>query len=250
MISIITASYNSAKTIEQTIRSILQQDFDDYEYIIIDGNSSDETVKIIEKYIAPFRGKLKYISEPDKGIYDAWNKGLNIAKGEWICFVGSDDVLCDNALKNYIEKINKCNSKVNFISSKVELVNIDLKPIRIVGQPWSCKMRDYCVIAHVGSMHKKTLFEDYGKYSLEYRICSDYEFLLRNYDFIVPDYLDVVTAKMRINGVSNNDAYTVLKETYVIKNKYSTFLRKIINKLFYFKALIGFYIKDCKSFYL
>ena len=244
MISIITATYNSAKTIEQTLKSVLNQSYTEYEYIIVDGDSSDSTLEIIKKYIIPFNGKLKYISEPDNGIYDAWNKGINMAKGEWICFVGSDDILYENALENYYNKIRYSNKNINFISSKIELVTNDLKTIKIVGEPWSNKMKNHCTIAHVGAMHKIDLFRRFGVYSIEYQICSDYEFLLRNYNYIIPEYLDVITAKMRIDGVSNNRVYLVLKETYKIKNKYSSFYRKFFNFIYYTKALIGVLIKN------
>ena len=82
-VSIITPSLNSEKTIEQTINSVLNQRYTDFEYIIIDGNSSDHTVDIIKEYISLFGGRMRYISEKDDGIYDAMNKGIKLARGYW-----------------------------------------------------------------------------------------------------------------------------------------------------------------------
>ena len=91
MISIITATYNSAETINDTIKSVLCQTNKDFEYIIVDGGSTDETIDIVKSYESEFSGRLKWVSEKDKGIYDAMNKGINAARGEWINFMNAGD---------------------------------------------------------------------------------------------------------------------------------------------------------------
>ena len=109
MLSIITATYNSEKTLKATIESVLNQDISDFEYILVDGNSSDASVDIIESYSEKFKRKgvrYKWISEPDTGIYDAWNKGVKLATGDWIAFLGSDDFYLDGALKDYSVILN------------------------------------------------------------------------------------------------------------------------------------------------
>ena len=108
--SIITASYNSEKTISDTITSVLNLDFNDFEYIIVDGNSKDKTVDIIKSFISKFEAKgitYKFISEKDKGIYDAWNKGIALSEGQWISFLGSDDSYLPSALQLYFNEIEK-----------------------------------------------------------------------------------------------------------------------------------------------
>lgn len=97
-ISIITVCFISAKTIEKTVESVLNQKFEDYEYIIVDGASSDGTLQIIDRYKPLFGSKLKVISEPDNGIYDAMNKGIGLAGGQLIGIVNSDDYLEPEAL--------------------------------------------------------------------------------------------------------------------------------------------------------
>ncbi len=93
LFSIITVCWNSDKTISRTIESVLGQDFQDYEYLIVDGDSTDRTIDIIKTYEPQFNGKLKYKSEPDKGIYDAFNKGIERATGKYIWLVNSDDFI-------------------------------------------------------------------------------------------------------------------------------------------------------------
>ena len=99
--TVITASFNSEKTIDKTIESLLNQNYTNFEYIIIDGNSKDSTLEIIKSFEQKFKEKnitYKFISEPDKGIYDAWNKGIKLSDGEWISFLGSDDYYTDNTV--------------------------------------------------------------------------------------------------------------------------------------------------------
>lgn len=215
-ITIITATYNSAKTIADSIESVLNQHYDNMEYIIIDGESRDNTIEIVQSYEPLFHGNLKWISEKDLGIYDAWNKGVRMSTGDWIGFIGGDDVLCDKALHMYCKEINN-NPDVNYISSFVELVRNDMSPIKVIGRPWSEKILVNNVIAHVGSLHRKSLFEKYGLYSLDYDISSDYDLLLKCYDGIVAGFSPYVTAKMRCNGVSNSLGHKALKETLKIK---------------------------------
>ena len=99
LFSIVTVCFNSGRTIRRTIESVLAQNCEDYEYIIIDGKSSDDTMSIVESYESAFKGKLSFVSEPDKGIYDAFNKGVSRAKGDFIWIVNSDDYIESDALE-------------------------------------------------------------------------------------------------------------------------------------------------------
>ncbi len=165
-VSVITAVRNGERTLEQTILSVLHQTFANVEYIIVDGASTDGTLDLIAKYDYQIKSgdfpniSFCYISEPDKGVYDAWNKALKLATGEWICFLGSDDLLLPNAISNYMELIT-ANPNSNFVSSKVEYVDEHLNKLCVIGEKWSNKMKRYATIAHVGSMHKKELFEKF-----------------------------------------------------------------------------------------
>jgi glycosyltransferase involved in cell wall biosynthesis len=240
-ITVITASYNSEKTISDTIESVLNQKYSNIEYLIIDGCSSDNTMSIIKRYENLFEGRLKYISEKDSGIYDAWNKGVKKAQGSWISFVGSDDILFENTFSNFIE-FAKTNEDVNFISSKTLLVTENLDPIRLIGLPWSNTMNSYCCIAHVGSLHHKTLFDKKGVFDANYKIAGDYDFLLRCRDIIRPIFVDIVSAKVRDGGISGRQISRVARETVMAKkNNKSQGIFKIYAD--YFMMIIKFFVR-------
>jgi glycosyltransferase involved in cell wall biosynthesis len=238
-ISIITSTYNAAATIADCIISINAQTYHDIEHLIIDGGSSDQTLEIVKAHEQLFDGQMKWISEPDKGIYDAWNKGVKLATGDWIAFVGGDDILLSNAIEDYVNEINR-NEDINFISSKVLLVKQNLRPLRIIGEPWSDRMKTFSCIAHVGSLHAKSLFNLKGTYNENYKISGDYDFLLRCMDIIKPSYIPIVTAKIREGGISGRQIFKVAKEALKakienkVKSKFSCYVDYQVMILKYF----------------
>jgi len=208
--SIITASYNAEKYIGRLIKSISTQTYINYEFIVIDGASKDNTVEIIKQN----SGVISYwISEKDKGIYDAWNKGLKHAKGDWVMFLGCDDILLPNALKSYSDFIDNFKEDVEYISSRIEMIDASMKPIRVKGWPWSWPffLREMTV-AHPGSLHSKKLFDKYGCFDINYKIVGDYEFLLRPQGKLKAAFLNKVTVKMQEGGAS--DSIAAIKEHY------------------------------------
>ena len=134
-ISVITATYNSGVYLEDSIKSVIQQKDDNLEYIIIDGGSKDNTVDIIKKYSQYIS---YWVSERDNGIYDAWNKGVKKATGDWILFIGGDDFLKPDAIKLYRDFIvsNNISKDCLYISSKMELIDEQKKLIRVMGWAW------------------------------------------------------------------------------------------------------------------
>lgn len=236
MISIIIATYNAENKIRLCLESILSQE-GCYEIIIIDGGSRDATINIIREYA----GKVgEYISEPDNGVYDAWNKGIERAKGEWIMFLGSDDLLTPNALRSYQEFIlqNDC-SDVDYISSRVKyVINPDKGLYRFIGEKWCWKeFRNRMNVAHVGSLHRKEFFEEVGKYNTNYKIVGDYELLLRKREKLNALFMNEITAVMSTGGIS----FTVsaLKESGKAKIE-SGGLSKLNAKLIYYSQWIKF----------
>ncbi len=148
-ISIITATFNSSATLEKSILSVISQTYKNYEYIIIDGDSKDGTKELIAKY----KHYITYsISEKDKGIYDAWNKGIAKATGDWVMFIGADDFLFPDTLESYVEFINQeSTDSTLYISSKVHLLSLDGKITRTYGWPWQWKsFKRINLIAHPG----------------------------------------------------------------------------------------------------
>lgn len=227
LISIITSTFNAHKVLERCIESVLAQDYPNIEYIIIDGGSSDNTVSIIQK----FAHKVSYwSSEPDSGIYDAWNKGLSRANGDWIGFLGADDVYLPDAISSYVKYINKSfDQNLDFISSKVQLVNEMGEAGRVIGNLWEWdKFKRFMNTAHVGSLHSKNFFDRYGLYNLNFKIVGDYEMLLRANKNLRAGFLDQITAKMQTGGISNLGAgsFNEVLQAKVITNARSPFLAR------------------------
>ncbi|GAB3793505.1 glycosyltransferase family 2 protein [Spirosoma humi] len=217
LVSLVLATYNSEMYLEECLISILGQSYNNFEILIIDGGSRDNSVSIIKKY----SDKIRYwISEPDRGVYDAWNKALHEAKGDWIAFIGSDDILYPDALDTYINHILNHPRKqdLEFVSSKLDLVDNDLTFIETVGEEWDWKLfKKSMVTWHVGCFHSKKLFIKYGYFNPNYKISGDYEFLLRPKNHLMASYVDKRTVKMRNGGISSTKLIQASEETYKAK---------------------------------
>ena len=180
--SIITVCYNSEKTIERTIRSVANQTCRDYEYIVIDGKSNDDTNEIIRKVLPIVNAETKYISEKDNGIYDAMNKGIRMSHGRFICFMNSDDWFEDDAL----EKV-----KANYYDFCDKNKNDNKKIVLYGGQKTITNgMEENCVfyhhqflkqnmICHQACFTSRECFDEYGFFNEQYASAADYDFTLR-----------------------------------------------------------------------
>lgn len=199
-ISIITVVRNGEKYIEHTIQSIVGQTYDGVEYIIIDGNSTDQTVPIIKKY----SDKIKYwISEPDKGIYDAMNKGIRASTGDWLLFINADDFLVDHTvIEKAVPFLARCKSMVAY--GDVLLI-YNTGPEKLKGAAWDQVKFHFRNIrmnlSHQGIFHSKALFKD-RLYDTSFKITADYDLLLSYLKDHDPEYLPVTISKMRATGVS------------------------------------------------
>lgn len=202
-VSLITIAYNSAETIEDTIKSIIAQDYSNIEYIIIDGGSSDKTLSIVDK----FKDSITtIISEPDKGIYDAMNKGVQNATGDIVGILNSDDIYADNkVVSSIVEAIG------NKDSIYADLVYVDRDNTDKVTRYWkSGKYRKGIfkkgwMPPHPTFFIKKSCYNQYGTYNLQLKSAADYELMLRmlhKYNISVA-YLPEVITKMRVGGQSN-----------------------------------------------
>lgn len=201
-ITIITASFNAATLIQRCIESVKAQDCPGVDHVVIDGGSNDGTLDVLRRNANTLAA---WISEPDQGIYDAWNKGLAIARGEWIGFLGADDVLLPGALSLYAESI-RANAGAEYISSKVRHVYGDGRS-RIIGETWSWpRFQRLMTVAHPGSLHRKSIFQRLGLYDTSYRITGDYELLLRAGSTLNAVFLPQVTVQMGGGGVSDSRA--------------------------------------------
>lgn len=163
MVSIIIATYNAAETISRALDSVVNQTFQDWECIIVDGASKDNTAKIIKSYVKR-DSRFRYISEPDKGIYDAFNKGWQMAKGDWIYYLGADDVLIPSSFTNFPFD---CDDDIAIISGSIERISKTGK--RQIIKPHGFEG------SHQGQITRKNILEKLNGFDLKYRIVGDFE---------------------------------------------------------------------------
>jgi len=218
LISVITVVLNGEKYLEETILSVLSQTYDNVEYIIIDGGSTDGTLDIIKQY----EHAIDYwVSEKDRGIYDAWNKGLKTSIGDWISFLGCGDSYYKGALYKYVEYINRNNhQKLDYVSSLVEFKKRG-RIVRVIGECWNWKdFKKYMNVAHVGSLHNIELFKEIGLFDIRLKIAGDYEFLLRKKDKLKAGFIEYKTAVMDASGVSTTN-FSVFFETFLAKKMHT-----------------------------
>lgn len=181
-ISIITATFNSGETIRDTIESVLRQSYTDFDYIIKDGGSNDDTLRIIKEYVPKFGDRLTVISEPDKGIYDAMNKGLRLATGDVVGLLNSDDFFTsDDALKTIADAYEQYGADA--IYGDIHFVNDDdlTKCVRYYSSAVFRRslMRYGMMPAHPSFYCKRSVYEKYGYFDTSYKIAADFESLLR-----------------------------------------------------------------------
>lgn len=231
-ISIITVTYNSEDTLKDTLNSVLKQTYDNYEYLIIDGKSTDNTINIIKEYEKKFKGKLKYISEKDNGIFDAMNKGIKMSSGDIIGIINSDDVLAhENVFQNVIDNIEDTDgvySNLLMLDEKLE------KPYRLFKSKKASKHFGWHM-PHPTLYLKKEAYEKYGYFNIEYKVSADFDFMLRIIKQSVKlKYVDDYFVYMRHGGTSTNGLngyYRNFKESYKVLKKNNIKLPFIINCL-------------------
>ena len=212
LITIIVAVFNGAKTLQQCIDSVAQQTYAKKELIIIDGGSKDGTVDLLEAN----QQQISYwISEPDRGIYNAWNKGLSQAKGDWICFLGADDYLLNaQVLEKMAAALEQLSAEIHVAYGQVMLLSNEGESLFAVGEPWLTikdRFKQVMCIPHQGVMHRRSLFEQNGKFDESFRIAGDYELLLRELKkgdaIFIPD---LITTGMRQGGISSDPENTLV----------------------------------------
>jgi len=258
-ISVITSTYNSGKTVKDTLESILNQTYDNIEYIVVDGKSSDNTVDILKSFEELYKRKLisyKWISEPDTGIYNAWNKALKFATGDWIVFIGSDDYFKNNTIfEKMIPFLNECEEEnTHFVYGKIEHINHLNHITEESGKPWVEQKRRFTYtmnIGHTGSFHHKQLFKQHGQFNESFKIVGDYEFLLRELktESNRASFVNKTLVVMREGGVSANlkNRLLLIKENYKARrlNGINSFSKELffweirVRVIFLFSRIFG-----------
>lgn len=206
-VSIVTVSFNSQNTISDTINSVLHQTYPDIEYIIVDGKSSDNTVNVIEGLKDKFNGRLRFISEPDNGIYDAMNKGIKMATGEIVGLLNSDDIFANNLV---IEKIVNTFKTSNAQCIYGNLVLVDKNDTNKVIRESNCSQykpgafRRGWHPPHPTFYTYKKNYDKYGYYRTDFKIAADFECMMRllEENGLPSKYIDELIVKQRVGGVS------------------------------------------------
>lgn len=244
LVTIITVCYNSEKTIEDTIKSVISQTYGNIEYIIVDGDSDDGTIKIINKYFDKKNDiKFRVISEKDNGLYDAMNKGIDIATGDIIGILNSDDIYVDEyVISNVVDEFNT-NNDIDLVYG--DLVFVDEFDTSKVVRKWIAGKGSFkygWIPPHPTVFVTRSMYEKCGKFNINYKIASDYEML---YKFLEKSkantsYIKRVLVKMRIGGESNRGIKSKIilnKETLdmFIRDKFwfgpITIVLKIVRKI-------------------
>lgn len=212
LITIIIATYNSCQTIKHALQSVKDQTFQDWECLVVDGASKDDTIKIVKEFSTQ-DSRFRYISEPDNGIYDAFNKGWRNARGEWIYYLGSDDWLEKDGLAGMAHEIDE----------NYAIISGDTNLIRTDGTMRVLKSGMPNLGCHQGMIMQRSVMEEMGGFDMKYTIISDYDLIVRILNAGKGMKLVHETvANFQIGGTSQSlkNFMTYAKERYEINIKF------------------------------
>ncbi|RHP72802.1 glycosyltransferase [Ruminococcus sp. OF02-6] len=214
-VSMITICYNAEKTIAKTIESVLSQDYENLEYIIVDGGSKDHTIDIIKSYE---NEKIRWISEKDNGISDAFNKGVKMATGDFIGLINADDYLLPHAIANLILACHECTD----VLYGNTIVNDEENELKLVKHAGSVEGLEYSLpFIHQSSLVSKKAYEQYGGYSEKYKICMDYDLFARFYRGGAKfQFVNTVVSCFTYGGTSCRHPFQTIEEDISVAEKY------------------------------
>lgn len=248
-VSIITVTYNSSKTLTDTMEAVLRQSYDNIEYIVVDGASTDGTIDLIHQYEPRFKGRMRWISEPDCGIYDAMNKGIRMATGDIIGILNSDDYFTsDNVIESIVpyftdKTLDAIYGDIHFIKDGQPEKIVRYYSSRLFHPFW---LRFGFMPAHPSFYVRRQVYEKAGLYKTNYKIGSDYEMMVRLFrvHHIKTKYIPMDFVTMRTGGVSTHNIQSRIqlidedvrgcKENGIYTNRILISL-KYIYKIFEFK---------------
>ncbi|HPW71417.1 MAG: glycosyltransferase family 2 protein [Bacteroides graminisolvens] len=239
LFSIITVTYHAESVLEETILSVVSQTYHNIEYIIVDGASKDRTLSIVNKY----RDKIQaVVSEPDKGLYDAMNKGLKMAKGEYVCFLNAGDTFHeDDTLQLIVHQLNKSNVLPDVIYGETALVDAQRHFVRMrrLQTPDTLNWKSFrqgMLVCHQAFIAKRAVAETYD---LNYRFSADFDWcirvmkkasLLHNTRLTLIDYLD--------EGMTTKNRKASLKERFRIMAKHYGYISTVLHHIWFVLRLL------------
>jgi glycosyltransferase involved in cell wall biosynthesis len=230
LVSIITIVYNGENYLEQAIKSVIQQSYQNIEYIVIDGGSTDQSISIIKKYESKIHS---WVSEPDKGIADALNKGLARASGNIIGFINADDWYESDAVEKAVINIDG-----------VDIVYGDLrlwrdKKVDFIVEGDHAHIEDEMTLNHPTVFIRRRVYDQFGAFDSRFKCAMDYELMMRfKSSGCTFKHIHAVIANMRWNGVSDHQWLLGCKETLLIKNTYMP-ERKTLNQIYYYRHVVA-----------
>jgi len=215
LLSIVIATYNAGNLLNKTLTSLQHNKEIEFEILIADGGSSDNTMEIIQKFSHLISWS---ISEPDNGIYDAWNKAIIKARAPWIAFLGAGDIYISGALYKFAEAA-MASPTAHYIHGKLWQVYSNGQHMRQQGKRWKwSEFKHRMTTTHVGNWHAKSAFDQYGFFNPEYKIVGDYEWLLRIGSNLRAYFVDGHLVEMLVGGNSDRN-WNVLTETAKAKKR-------------------------------
>lgn len=213
-VSVVIATFNAASTLQECLDSIAGQDFLGIEVLVADGGSTDGTTGIIARNTDRIAWSC---SGPDAGIYDAWNKAVAMAKGEYVMFLGADDALeSTTTISRIFTRIGS--REFDLVSGIGVLLDDAGAEYHRFGGAWDYrKVRRRMTICHPGTLHRRELFDRFGSFDTRFRICADYDFILRLPEDIRALFVDMPIARIRDAGVSRRKRLPALRERYLVQ---------------------------------
>ncbi|MCX6757912.1 MAG: glycosyltransferase family 2 protein [Candidatus Nomurabacteria bacterium] len=224
-ISIITTSLNSEKTIENTIKSVLSQNYSNIEYIVVDGGSTDKTLEIVKKYENKI---IKIISEKDNGLYDAMNKGIKLATGDIISILNSDDFFNNDKVLSVIAESFK-DEKIDAVYGDISYFSDDISKVTRywhVGEYSEKKLSNGWIVPHPALFLRKVVYDKCSYFNIDFKIAADYEFILRLLKIyhIKVKYIPIILVRMYNGGISASslhqriNGWKELKRAWIVNN--------------------------------
>lgn len=217
LVSIIVATLNVGSILDRCLRSIWVQDHPRREVIVIDGGSGDGTLDVLRDNADRV---AHWESEPDRGTYHAWNKGLGVATGEWVCFLGADDYFPSSDRLSLLVAA-AVSKDADLVSGRGAVVDAGGHRLRVIGEPWNrTRLLRHQYVLHPAMLHRRALFDRYGGFDDSYRIAGDYAFLLRLGEDVRVAFVDEVVVCLADGGASRVRLLPVLKETWRVQARH------------------------------
>ena len=223
-ISILMATWNCCPLLATFFRSLEEQSQGDWELLILDNCSSDGLPQIVRQYQQKHPEHLiRFSSQPDIGIYDAWNRGIELARGSYLCFIGADDTFINS--ESLQQLLNLTSSSTELITCRNSYYSSDGRFLRDWGSSWRWKrMRESMNIAHPGMLVRRDLFDRFGLFDPSFKICGDYEWFLRLSPLVHATHCEVSILKIVQAGVSHTNISAVYAETFRAQQRHLNLL--------------------------